>query len=243
MAWQTTSERLAEAMEKARRHWRRGARPAAEAAAPVPPARAPGFTVSLSREAGAEGSEIARTVGARLGWPVYDRELVQRIAEEMGLRAELLESVDERRQGWLRECVESFRSGPVFGEAAYTHRLADVLAALAAHGECVIVGRGAAQVLPPATTLRVRVVAPLAHRVAVVARRQALTEQEARCWVELTDRERDRFVKDHFRKDPGDPRLYDLVLNSGRFGPEDCADLIVDGLRRLQARVPAAAPV
>ena len=44
------------------------------------------FSIAISRDSGANGHLIARAVGARLDWPVYDKELVSRIAGEMGLR-------------------------------------------------------------------------------------------------------------------------------------------------------------
>jgi hypothetical protein len=52
-----------------------------------------------------------------------------------------------------------------------------------------------------------------------------------------------RFVKDYFRKDSADPRQYDLVVNSSRFSVGECADLIVESLRRFQAHEPVATQV
>jgi hypothetical protein len=57
--------------------------------------------------------------------------------------------------------------------------------------------------------------------------------------VEKTDRERAGFVRDHFHKDPRDPRNYDLVLNAARFALPECAALIIAALFRLQAPAPA----
>jgi cytidylate kinase len=238
MDQKSSSERLAEAMERARRHWQAGRKAEAEGAISLAPSL-PAFTVALSREAGANGPLVARAVGERLGWPVYDRELVQRVAEEMGLRASLLESVDERHKGWLQECLESFASVPAVSEGAYARHLLETLLSLAAHGECVVVGRGAAQVLPAATTLRVRLVGPVEERVEAIRQRFGIAPEEAARWVERTDGERVRFVKDHFQMDPTDPRRYDLVLNSSRFPVAECADFIVEALHRLQARAPA----
>ncbi len=232
----SSSERLAEAMARTRRHWQERAREAAEPSW-MPPC--PAFTIALSREAGAGGQEVAREVGAQLNWPIYDRELVELLAREMGVQRSLLESVDERRKGWLQECLEALSTAPTVSEDAYARRLARVLLALAAHGECVIVGRGAAQVLPAVTTLRVRLVAPLEARIAVIGRRLGVGQEEAARWVAATDLERSRFVRDHFRKDPGDPHLYDLVLNAARFSPAECAAFIVEALHRVQAHAPS----
>src|SRR6516165_4841966 len=111
MEHMSSSERLAEALLRAERHWQ--TRSQAEAAVNVSVKPAPAaFTVAISREAGANGAVIAGRLGDRLGWPVYDRALLEWIAGEMGLRTSLLESVDEKRVSWLRECVEAFTSAP-----------------------------------------------------------------------------------------------------------------------------------
>jgi hypothetical protein len=175
-------------------------------------------------------------VGERLGWPVYDRTLLLRIAEEMGLHSTLLESVDEKHKTWYRECLEAF-SPPLVTTYTYARRLVETVLSLGAHGECVIVGRGAAQILlPEATTLRVRVVAPLAARVATVQARYGITREEAARRVAATDEERFHFVKDHFHVDPASPSNYNLVLNSSSFTLSECVDLIVEGLRCLRER-------
>jgi cytidylate kinase len=114
--------------------------------------------------------------------------------------------------------------------------LVETLFSLAAHGECVILGRGAAQVLPATTTLRVRLVGPLKDRIATVQQRLGVKREEAVRRIAQTDHGRTQFVVNNFDKDPADPCNYDLVLNSARLGVEACAELIVETLLRVQAR-------
>jgi cytidylate kinase len=228
-----------EALVKVLQHWE--TRRKAEASQPGGSGESKrAFTIALSRESGARGTSTAREVGARLGWTVYDHELLERIAQEMKLRTSLLESVDEKRVSWLQECVEAFASVPSVSGSAYVRHLTETLLSLAAHGECVIVGRGAAQVLPVETTLRVRLVAPMEWRVVAMSQKLGVPREEAARHVERIDRERICFVRDHFHKEPTDPRQYDLVLNSSRFTVGACADLIVAALHRLQAHAPVA---
>jgi cytidylate kinase len=197
----------------------------------------PFFAIALSREVGAGGTSVGRELGDRLGWPVYDNELVERIAKEMKLRTRLLESIDERRMAWLQGSVDTFLASlPPISETAYVRHLIETILSLGTHGECVLVGRGAALILPPATTLRVRLVADLEDRIAHMSRDRGLSREEATRYVERTDRERRRFIQDHFHKDPTDAQHYDLVLNFSRFPAGECADIILEALRRLQAR-------
>jgi cytidylate kinase len=225
--------RLAEALTRAEQHWQvQHPTAGAKAAGGGRPGRL-AFTIAVSRQAGTYGAAIARAVGDRLGWPVYDRELLQRIADDLGIRGTLLDSVDERHVNWLTECLEGFAAAAPVNQTSYVRHLVQTLLSLATHGSCVIVGRGATEILPIATTLRVRIVAPLEHRVEAVRREHGISAAEAARRVETTDRERLRFVRDHFRADPSDPANYDLLLNAARFSQDACADLIVAALERL----------
>lgn len=220
-----------EALERALHHWEAGSGPSPAAGYPSPHSA---FTIALSREAGARGAEVAHAVGEQLGWPVYDRELLDKIAGEMGLSPHRLESVDENRVAWLLECLESISGQPGVSEAGYVRHLGNVLLSLAAQGECVIVGRGAAHILPPETTLRVRLVAPRESRIGMFQERHTISRAEAAAEIDRIDRQRSAFVKDHFHKDPSDPRLYDLILNSSRFSVPACARIIVGAINQFR---------
>jgi len=196
--------------------------------------------ITLSREPGAQGTTVARAVGKLLGWPVYDHELLDYIGKEMGTQVNVLKLIDEKPMSWLEQCVVDLVSEYNLSQDSYMVHLIATLRGLAQQGHCVIVGRGANFVLPHDTTLNVRLVANLKHRIANIQQGKQLPEKEAARWVEKTDRERHDFVKRHFGKEVGDPHLYDLVLNSARLSVDECADVIVSTLHRLQARNHAA---
>jgi cytidylate kinase len=181
---------------------------------------------------------VATEVGACLGWQVYDRELMEQIAKKMDVRVQLVQSVDEKRVGTIQELIESFMALPRASQDIYFRHLLDTIFSLGSHGECIIVGRGAAHILPPATTLRVRMVGNLDDRIAVMMQRLNLSRLEADR-LEALDLERNRFVQEHFHKDLTDPLGYDLILNSSRFSDAHCAELIILALRQLQQRASA----
>jgi cytidylate kinase len=199
-----------------------------------------GFTIALSREVGALGTTVAKAVGQRLGWTVYDHELVERVARDMNLRTQLLESLDERLGDWVADCFRAFSSKRVVSEFDYVEHLVQTLLGLAARGQCVIVGRGAALVLPGDRVLRVRLVAPPEFRIETIARQLGAGHDAALRHIERTEHARTAFIKAHFRKDPKDPVNFDLLVNTGTFTAEEAADLIVAALGRLQARVAGA---
>jgi len=227
-----TLEHLAHALEQEHRH-REGRRGEARATSAIDPH----VTIALEREAGTPAAEVAQEVGTRLGWPVYDHELLERIAQEVGLPVHLVEQVDERRQSWLLECIEALAHGPTVSESTYVWHLMKAIRFLATRGRCVIIGRGAAQLLSPRSTLRVSLVGEAADRVAALRQRLHLRQAEAARRAEEIDHERACFIKHYFRKDPAHSGNYDLVLNTSHLPVADCADLIVQALRRFQDNV------
>jgi len=220
-------ERIADVLDHAQRHWRESHKESRHATATP-------FTIAIAREAGIPGTSVAREVGARLGWLVYDHELIERIASEMGLRANLLATIDERKVSWLEEAMEQVAAVPIVGENSYVRHLIETIVSLGTHGECIIVGRGAAHILPASTTLRIRLVGLREDRIAATCRRLGVSADQAARWVEQTERERTAFIREHFQQDPTDSRRYDLVLNTSRWSVADCAEMIVHALKTAQ---------
>src|SRR4051794_19718063 len=72
---------------------------------PGDPTQPPPFTITISREAGALGSAAAAEVGRLLGWPVYDRNILEKVAERCRRPSSRVGAVDERPASWLAECV------------------------------------------------------------------------------------------------------------------------------------------
>jgi cytidylate kinase len=234
MVHRTSQDRLAGTLQHLYQHWEEQKKAKAHqwdssSAAPT------GLTIALAREAGIPSAAVAEEIGRRVGWQVYDHELLDRIAEDMGLRTRLLESVDERRVNLLLEMFEGLLSVPYVSESAYFQHLVKTALALGAHGECIIVGRGAAHILPIESTLRVRLMASRNDRIAMLAHELGLSSKEAARQVDATDRERNRFVRDHLLKDPTKPQNYDLIINFARFRENGCAELVIKALKEVQS--------
>ncbi len=199
-----------------------------------PPTPGRRFSITISREMGAGGHRLAELLGSRLGWPVFDHELLEQMAHDMHVRVSLLEAVDERHVSWLQERMEALAAVPFVSESGYARQLIETLLALELRGHVIVVGRGAAHVLSPSSTLNVRMVARLDDRVTNVMREQRLAQDAAVRLIRATDAQRVRFVRDHFQHDPLDPTQYDLVLNASRMKIDELAALTLEALARRQ---------
>lgn len=210
----------------------RGARPA-EQRAPL------GLTVALSRESGARGATIARLAGAKLGWQVYDQELLEYMTQDGVVRQGLTDSLPPAGIDWVERRLDQLRCLPSWQDDPGLIDLARVILALAAHGEVVLIGRGAGCFLPRETTLNVRVVAPLEERLAYLGQQLRLNRKEAAERLRARDEQRASFVNRHFGRSVTDMHQYDLVLNSTYLGEEGGAELIARAARIRAARGPA----
>jgi cytidylate kinase len=142
---------------------------------------------------------------------------------------------DERQQSWLLDCIEAFASAPELSQGRYVRALIGVVRALGEQGRGVIVGRAAAYILPPASTLRVRLVGERDDRITQFSGRLHIKREQAAHQLEELGRERAHFIREHFHAEPDDHRHYDLVLNTSHWSPADCADFIQQALHHKAA--------
>jgi cytidylate kinase len=230
----STSNRVVDALTLARHQWRRHLSEELRTMPNLPPAP-PRWTIAISREAGIDASAIAQPLAESLGWTVYDRELVEQIAQESGLRKELVESLDESPAERFHGLLDHLLGIHDTNVDRYLRSLTECVCALAARGHCILVGRGAAVALPVESTLAIRLVAPLSARVASLRAASGLTEKAARNEIERVDTERSKFVSTHFHKNPDDSSNYDLVLNVSRLSHMQCAAIIAEAYQQLRA--------
>jgi len=205
--------------------------------APVMPG---GLTIAISREAGSRGASIAKRAGARLGWEVYSQELLEYIAQEGTFRQNLLDQLSSKAADWVEDQLQQLLRDQNLSANPTILDLARMVLSLGAQGEVILLGRGAGCILPAYSTLHVRLVAPLADRVAYMSQWQRLTEEEAADQVRKSDSRRAEFISTHFHRKPSDVHQYDMVLNSSLLGEEQCTEIIVQAAKAKASGLPSA---
>ena len=204
--------------------------------------KAPGTrpVITISREYGAKGRSLANELGRRVGFKVWDKELLSAIAEEAGADERFLASLDERRRKMIDDTLYGSLMGFKHSNTQYFRSLLRVVHTIGAHGKSIIVGRGSNYVLQSDAALRVRLVCPIEIRVSYVAEHEGISEKDALKLIEARDAERDDFIRYYFKEDPGNSHDYDLVLNSGVFNIDQLADLV---LLAYEKRIGKALPL
>ncbi len=174
--------------------------------------------VTVSRQHGARGGEVARQLATELGLELYDREILHRIAESAHLSERVVAAVDEKARDLLTDWLTAVTGNAYLSPAAYHSHLRQVVDAVAERGGAVILGRGAHLILGEGRALRVLVVAPLDVRVRTVQDREGLAEREARHRILEVESERRAFLLTHFHTDFGDAAGFDVVVNTAALG-------------------------
>jgi cytidylate kinase len=200
--------------------------------------------ITISREYGSGGSEIAAHVARRLGWHLIDHEVVVRVAEKLHVSEEEAEEHDECVEGLASRIFKSLRLvhptmpmtveiPPSMDSRAFYEARCQIIEGAVASGQVVIVGRGAqAHLVKRRDVLHVRIVAPFALRLAYVMSREGLDRDAAPARIMKKDQERARYLETFYHRHPGNPHLYDLVLNTGILDLESAAEVIALVLER-----------
>ena len=196
--------------------------------------------ITIEREFGAGGSELAAALGARLGWRVADRDIVDAVAERLGVDEEAVAARDEHAPGLLERIGTTIlRTSPEIISVAPDRALPDpeVVAQAAQtvlHGEAerppvILVGHGAPILFRGRPgTLHVRLVAPLGSRVARICPRVGCGGKEAAALAHRVDADRAAYVRRYFHADWRDPLLFHVQLNTGLVTIPEATALIAE---------------
>jgi len=206
--------------------------------------------ITIEREYGCGGGEIAHLLAKQLGWKLWDQVLTEEIARLAHCPKAVVEAREERPDPLYYRLFKSFMRGSFEGSLnAPKLNLVDsetivkitrrVVEHAAEKGSCVIVGRGSQQFLkhrPDA--LRVFLYAlPEEKMRRLLARGK--TQQEAEQLVETVDRERADFIRRYFRDvEWPDRAIYHIMMNTA-MGDEAVVQMIVSTLKIYDARVMA----
>lgn len=203
--------------------------------------------VTITRQYGSGGSEIARLCAARLGWTLIDNEFVDHVARLAGLSPDEVARREERAPGLLERLARTLAvaspemfittagsPAPVEADEATIVKMTErVIAQAAEEGRVVLVGRGAQAVLATREhALHAYVVASKAWRERVAVERLGVNPADAAKVLETTDQQRDQYVKTHYGRERQDVTQYDVVLNAERLGLEGAAEVIVGEVKR-----------
>jgi len=178
--------------------------------------------ITVTREYGSGGGEVARRLAERLGWELLDHALLHQAAELEHLPDSELEQLDEKAVSM----ADHFRLHPP--HARYIHGLTEATRQATARGNIILVGRGTRHLLGETpNALHLRLVAPRDKRVERMAALENWSPEQATARCLEVDRTRERFTRYFFGARALEPDQYDLVMNTGRVPLEEVVSCVV----------------
>ncbi len=180
--------------------------------------------ITLSRELGSLGTEIADTLSSMPGYSKLDKESLEVLLKKLGMTEPQFERDDEKKPGfWEQFSLEKDRYFAFMKAAMYR---------FAEEKDCIVVGRGANIIfrgIPGA--LKMRIIAPSKVRVARLCKRLGIDEQRALRMVHQSDHDRAGYHKYFFNALWDSPADYDLVVNTAAITPAEICSMVETLLR------------
>lgn len=182
--------------------------------------------ISIGREYGSGGRYIAGKLAERFGLPLYDRNILDEIAEEIGADSKHLSKYDEApKHYFLSRRVRGYSNSP---EENVAHMQFDFLKKKAGLGESfVVLGRCSEHILRANSNMvSVFILADEDAKVKRIMEVRGFTEREAKAAMARHDRGRKIYHNHYSNIKWGDSRGYDLCVNSGKLGLDRTVDML-----------------
>lgn len=187
--------------------------------------------ISVSREFGSGGHEIARQVAEAMQLEFVDRSIIEMIAKEKLVDADNLHPYDETTRFVPRRTVRGHSSSP---EETIAQMQFEFLKKKAAAGDSfVVVGRCAETVLKDFEGLTsIFVLGDHDRKLARVMEVYGLNEKDAKAKMTRHDRNRKAYHNRHSEGKWGDSRMYDLCINSSTLGMDKTVEVLEQYLQK-----------
>lgn len=193
---------------------------------------------TIGREFGSGGREVGEKLAAKLGIKLYDKELLQQAAKDSGFCEEIFENHDEKpTNSFLYSLVMDTYSVSGYSAAPFldmplNHKVFlaqfETIKKIAEKESCVIVGRCADYALSDnPDCINVFIHADLVVRIKNVSRNLNITENKARDIINKTDKQRASYYNYYTSKKWGDSKSYNLSLDAGKLGTDNCVEMIL----------------
>jgi len=193
--------------------------------------------ITIGRSFGSGGGYIGQAIGKKLGIPVYDNELISKVAEESGYSKSLFADGEEKRS--LFSMSSFFSSGRMgYIDSGYVNDnvmfkiQSEVIRGIALKGDAVIIGRCADYILRDMKCLNVFICAPEEYRIQRLMREEGLSEDEAEKLMRRKDRTRETYYNYYTFGAWGQAANYNLCVDSSVLGIDGTAEYIIDFGRR-----------
>ena len=183
--------------------------------------------ITIGREFGAEGHEIGSELAERIGFGLYDKDMLAMAAEKSGIDVKVLAPADESYYGHaLSPYLTIGRLSPSMGDKLFQLQT-EIIRDLAVKGSCIIIGRLADYILRDnPNCIRVFIYAPFEKRTEIIKNKHGISEGEAKKLVKKMDAARREYYTYYSNSKWDRKEGKDILLNRATFGVKVCVDIL-----------------
>ena len=179
--------------------------------------------ITISRQLGSLGDEVAQAIAERLNFRVICRDLINQAAIRAGAPEVALATIDDLGLLGLRPSTLARQN--------YHIAVREMMEEYSKEGNIVIIGRAGQVILKDhPNVLHVKVIASSTLRAKRIAQAQSISLEAAQSQVEMSDKNRRNYLKRYYKVRWDNPELYDLIVNTARLNPSQAACLICQTL-------------
>ena len=179
--------------------------------------------ITISRQLGSLGDEVAQAIAERLNFRVICRDLINQAAIRAGAPEVALATIDDLGLLGLHPSTLARQN--------YHIAVREMMEEYSKEGNIVIIGRAGQVILKDhPNVLHVKVIAPSTLRAKRIAQAQNISLEAAQSQVEMSDKNRRNYLKRYYKVRWDNPELYDLIVNTARLNPSQAACLICQTL-------------
>lgn len=200
--------------------------------------------ITISRECGTGGREIACLLGEKLGLRVYDKTILETISEKYNLTKEEIDRIKSKKISFWDDFIQFYRQFDISGlnyqpesrkvtsrELFYTE--SEIMRNLASQESCIILGRCGFHIFKDnPNAVKIFIHADRDSRIQRIIETKGLDEEAAIEYIDEVDKARKNFIEYFAGTSLYDCRNFDFSINVSRFTFEDVATFLAENIRR-----------
>lgn len=193
--------------------------------------------ITISRQTGSGSYEVSerlinllqqKSIDKSNPWTYFNKELMTKVIEDFKLPKIFSNYISENKYNPISDVVSELL-GVKPSEWTIVQKTTEIILQLARYGKTIIVGRGSNVITSKLQNcFHIRLVAPIEIRINHVQDVFKFSKTEAMDYIKKEDENRKKYLKSHFYKEPEDPSLYHLIINTGKLNYDETAEMISD---------------
>ena len=189
--------------------------------------------LTISRQVGSLGDEIAEITADRLGYALIDKDTIHdrimALPDDFSIEMDSL--VKESQPGFFQRIFHH--------QTVYVNLISTIVYDAISKDNVVLKGRGGQFLLTDReNVINARIIAPLDYRVSLLKVQQSMEDHVAKDLITQLDRDRDGFIRYLFGKDGTKPDWYDIIINTKKFNTESAVDILIQRAETISKEYP-----